>query len=396
MPSQFATPLLLTEDATTQLERLPLSSQSGGNGYDEEWLQETLFRNPASLPITEIDRGFLEPVPVARELETPAGPVDLLYATPQGKLVLVETKLWRNPEARRKVVGQILDYAKELSRWGYEDLQREVSKETGEKGNTLYRAVASHPEAVAEAEFVDEVSRSLRTGHFLLLIVGDGIREGVGGIAEFLERYANLQFTFGLVEMALYRVRDSELLVQPRVLAKSTILNRSVIQIEGGSYTLATPAETEEQGPDERGAFYRQFWSEFLDELELDDVSQPMANVTQTENIFFMPIPGGLAWISAYFSLTKKEVGVYLGLTRSNFANLVIEDLLADREMLQDQLGVEAEWNGESHHPVVARMPVANPHAPENREAIKTFFADRVNRLINVFRPRLERIAADL
>jgi hypothetical protein len=46
MPSQFATPLLLTEDATTQLERLPLSSQAGGNGYDEEWLQETLSKKP--------------------------------------------------------------------------------------------------------------------------------------------------------------------------------------------------------------------------------------------------------------------------------------------------------------------------------------------------------------
>ncbi len=35
--------------------------------------------------------------------------------------MLVEAKLWRNPEARRKVIGQILDYAKELSRWNYED-----------------------------------------------------------------------------------------------------------------------------------------------------------------------------------------------------------------------------------------------------------------------------------
>ena len=51
------------------------------------------------------------------ELKTPAGPIDNFMVTPSGLPVLVECKLWRNPEARRQVVGQILDYAKELSRW---------------------------------------------------------------------------------------------------------------------------------------------------------------------------------------------------------------------------------------------------------------------------------------
>jgi len=39
-----------------------------------------------------------------------------------GYLTLVETKLWRNPESRRTVIGQIIDYAKELSRLSYEGL----------------------------------------------------------------------------------------------------------------------------------------------------------------------------------------------------------------------------------------------------------------------------------
>jgi len=60
----------------------------------------------------------------------PFGPI--LYEN-GGRLAVVEVKLWRNPEARRKVVAQILDYAKELSNWDYEDLQREVSKRVGRK-----------------------------------------------------------------------------------------------------------------------------------------------------------------------------------------------------------------------------------------------------------------------
>jgi hypothetical protein len=55
---------------------------------------------------------------------------------------------------------------------------------------------ASVPEA-NQARFVDEVSRSLRRGDLLLLIVGDGIREGVGAITEFIEIHGTLHFTFG-------------------------------------------------------------------------------------------------------------------------------------------------------------------------------------------------------
>jgi hypothetical protein len=69
------------------------------------------------LPIAEIDRMFLGPVLICSELSTQAGAIDNFMVTPSGLPVLVECKLWRNPEARREVVGQILDYAKELSRW---------------------------------------------------------------------------------------------------------------------------------------------------------------------------------------------------------------------------------------------------------------------------------------
>lgn len=77
-------------------------------------------------------------MPVCRELSTPAGYVDAVYVNPLGRLVLAEFKLWRNPQARREVIGQILDYAKEFASWSYEDLQREVSRSLGRKGNVLY------------------------------------------------------------------------------------------------------------------------------------------------------------------------------------------------------------------------------------------------------------------
>jgi hypothetical protein len=56
-----------------------------------------------------------------------------------------------------------------------------------------------------EQDFVDAVSRLLREGRFLVLLAGDGIREGVQSLTELVNRNATKAFTFGLIEVALYR-----------------------------------------------------------------------------------------------------------------------------------------------------------------------------------------------
>ncbi len=133
---------------------------------------------------------FVNPVPICTELKTKAGPIGNLFVTPSGLPVLVECKLWRNPQGRCEVVAQILDYAKELSRWSSADLQREVSRRLDRPDNPLLDLVrAAHP-ALDEARFNDALTVNLRRGRFLLLIVGDGIREGVEAIADYLLAHA--------------------------------------------------------------------------------------------------------------------------------------------------------------------------------------------------------------
>ena len=56
--------------------------------------------------------------PFAPNCQRRLAEVDALYVNAAGRLILAEFKLWRNPQARREVIGQILDYAKELASWG--------------------------------------------------------------------------------------------------------------------------------------------------------------------------------------------------------------------------------------------------------------------------------------
>jgi hypothetical protein len=181
---QHGIPLILTSGGSGAMPLTPLSLQSGGDAVSEADIQALVHAHPECLPIAEIDQMFSGPVSICTELNTIAGPIDIFMVTPSGLPVLVECKLWRNPEGRREVVGQILDYAKELSRWSSSDLQREVSRRLKRDGNPLLEMVQAVDPGVDERQFNDALTANLRRGRFLLLIVGDGIREGVEAIAD--------------------------------------------------------------------------------------------------------------------------------------------------------------------------------------------------------------------
>ena len=137
MERQHSVPILLSLSSGAAQPLEPLTARASGGGVSEAFIRDLVHQHPACLPITEIDAMFSGAVSICTELNTPAGPIDVFMVTPSGLPVLVECKLWRNPEARREVVSQILDYAKELSRWSSSDVQREASRRLKHGANPL-------------------------------------------------------------------------------------------------------------------------------------------------------------------------------------------------------------------------------------------------------------------
>jgi len=232
---QHTTPLILERGDVTRLTRVPLTEKA----FTEGWLQTLLFEHPELIPVEEIEPVFGPLYPVARELRTDVGPVDLLYVNPEGFLTIAETKLWRNPQARREVVAQLIDYAKCLALWSYEDLRVAVcSAARGPKtsGDPIVEAISEADDAVDVSRFSDTIARNLRLGRFLLLVVGDGIQESVEQMAEFLARTPQLGFTLALVEMALFRPPEKQepLLIQPRVVARTREVVRAIVEVRTG------------------------------------------------------------------------------------------------------------------------------------------------------------------
>ncbi|WP_313380532.1 hypothetical protein [Proteiniphilum saccharofermentans] len=239
---QYSLPVIIKDGEAFSSEKISLNT----NFYTENWIQEICFKNPELLPIEEIEPTFGGMIPICRELQTNSGYIDLIYINKFGFITIGECKLWRNPEARRKAVGQILDYAKDLSKWNYSKLEKECKK-AGKYNKSLFSIIHEYYLDIEESDFIDNVQKNLHKGRFLLAIIGDGIRENMEELAEYIQRNGNLNFTLGLIELPIFKnPTDGTLIITPRILAKTKEIERVIFRVSNNQFEESTYHKTEE------------------------------------------------------------------------------------------------------------------------------------------------------
>jgi hypothetical protein len=397
--------VMIDEAGTKVVPRVPQ-----GEARREATLRDLIAAHPDILPVRDLDPSYGRLITVTRELSIPGvGFVDVLLMDENGRLVIVECKLWRNPQARREVVGQILDYARELSRFAYEDLQRQVSIATRRQGNVLYQLAQEAGGTLPEAEFVDRVTRDLAAGRFLLLVAGDGIAEGTRRIGEYLRDQPGLAFSFGLIEIAEYRHQDGEgqdrVIMQPRVLAHTAVFERHVIRSEVPGLVIDMAAEAAPgttlspapRAPSDASDRWNGFVARFLADIRFDDPGQPP------------PRRGGNGWIrlplpeSLYGNLYRSVSGRGTIGAQVRFPGIegaaLYESLAADREAIDAEFqasGLELGWTG-GDVPTLALTNVSpTPWNEEAEESQRAWMARAANQLVNSLRPRLQRLCQDV
>jgi hypothetical protein len=160
-----------------------------------------------------------------------------LFISHAGYLVLVETKLWRNPEARREVVAQLIDYAAALTHLSYDELDAltkdYLRKYEGSAGESLEEWVESRLEPV-DVGFQRRVARNLKLGRFLMLIVTDQERPTVADMLKRLSAQAWLSIDMAIVELRPFRRegdRSGRVLLVPQVTTRTEIVERSVVEV---------------------------------------------------------------------------------------------------------------------------------------------------------------------
>ena len=182
---------------------------------DEKELQKLLTESPDLIPSRDLREGAGDLVAVVREFPLTIGSVDLLAFSRDGDIAIIECKLADNPEGKRKVIGQVLEYGSAI--WGmtYADMDQKVKLRTGKSLTDFVRDQVNDP-SWEEETFRTNIEEHLQEGNFILVIVVDEINENLTQIIRFLNACGNPKFSFAALEMRRFHSGSTEVLV-PRV-----------------------------------------------------------------------------------------------------------------------------------------------------------------------------------
>jgi len=181
-------------------------------------LQTLLQDNPELIPGKQIDPSSEDPprfVLLRREMPVASWSLDHLYVDQRGILTLVETKLAQNPEARRDVIGQIIEYAANAAQeWGGGKARQAAVQFQAERGRDFDDLLRREfGEDLDPDAFWSLVEANLEQGLIRLIIAADELRPEVRLMIEYLNW--QMQNTRVLrLELACYGNDTDELVLE--------------------------------------------------------------------------------------------------------------------------------------------------------------------------------------
>jgi hypothetical protein len=185
----------------------------------EEALESLLAGSPELLPGLAAT-----PVVMARQVQTGAGPVDLLGVGLDGSIVVIECKLRANPEIRRAVIGQLLAYASSIWQTSAVTFEQAVGARLAQPLVAAARALAAD-DAWDETTFRANLERNLTDGRFRLVVAVDTITDELKRTIEYLNGHTITEIEITALEIG-YLADDSIEIVVPRTFGTESIRSR--------------------------------------------------------------------------------------------------------------------------------------------------------------------------
>lgn len=212
-------------------------------GLRESWFRDAIFDNPELVisPCRAAGRVDSSEVwlPWRTEHNFGSGPVDVLLVSSWGRIGIVETKLSYNPQKRREVVAQILDYALALQ---------------GEEFSSLNLPPLPDDEAAPD---VDDLRDAIEGGKFLLVVAGDTLDPRALRLSQaLLGRHMTSAWDLAMIDINVFESQADPdgLLIVPELLGTVHAEVRHVVHVavEGDSSRARVTVEhvtSEDESP---------------------------------------------------------------------------------------------------------------------------------------------------
>ena len=262
-----------------------------------------------------------------------------------------------------------------------------TTKELAESHRARLRTAARRGEGF---DTDSAVTRSLREGRFLILIAGDGIREGVQALTDLVNRNATKAFSFGLIEVAIYKFAKDRFAIQPRVIAETELVTRQITVVNLKEDVSARiiiedeEADGSEQPTGEGKEHLKKWWSPLF-KMKFNDPEQERPFWTGSNNLVLnTPFPG--IQIKAASSVDKDYVQIFLSGTRWDNVEAIRRFVKRDKRYLQDNLPEGTIINTREGFPVECKNQ--NPMSDAEKHV---WIGKTLNAFVDVLRPRLRK-----
>lgn len=253
----------------------------------EDALQAFLEKYPQVIPGKQIDPVSDNPprfVLLRREMPVGGWSLDHLYVDQRGVLTLVETKLFQNPESRREVIGQIIEYAANASEFWAGGVARQKATEFWTNQNPPRELdELLQEEFGGETEFENDkfwrkVEENLSNNRIRLIIASDELRPEVRRMIEYLNKWMQNSEVLGL-ELKFYGGESKSLVLVPLLIGQT----QSIIDKKGSKRFIWTMQELKSAYSDISNNILRSRLEKILDLA----VNNNIFKKSETENPIF-------------------------------------------------------------------------------------------------------------
>jgi len=388
-------------------------SLSTGSKFDEKWLQDVLFGNIELIQPTDSSYDRIKLIPLCRELNLNDGIrnlyLDILAVTETGKLILIECKLWKNPQARREVLAQAFEYASLLQSLSYSDLSSKLRKHI-DSGNedpivfALGRAGAS----VDESLLISRIDQGIKKGNFHIVIAGDGIRTDLVNLVNS-PAMTGMTADLSLLEISVHQNEDEEIILSPSIPQEIETVTRTVlistegmpVSIEDDEVTDANFANqsSSSQQPmkEETKELNTLFWQKAIKEISFSHPDQePLRRGGSNWCKALLPAP--LKWITAWRS--KNQIGVFLRIDGDNirkYQDFFTEQLELMQVEISPDIRLETPEEGTTGWStalfVAVRKDDVDIYDPTTIEQQIEWYALHLDRFVNYVRPLVKQLS---
>ena len=337
-------------------------------------------------------------IPVCRELPIAGASstvfLDIFAVRKSGRPVLVECKLWRNPQARREVVGQTLEYGALAQSMSYSDIQAIISRKLKmREDNPLFSIVSKQYEDVRESAFFDSFQTCLASGDFDLVIAGDGIRTDIVAVSEMLNARNAGPASLYLLDVRIYRNGKGDLFINPTTTLKTDVVRRQVI-VDNQGQSIELAQDNSDEPPvisaqaQSRKEADRAFWDRFIATVKFDHPDQDGPKHGGRNNTR-LSLPEPSTWMTCYRSRADGgTIGIFFPLKGEHGVQLF--ETLKDRQQeLEETVGTSLTFSTGNKHPQISISAPFNIDDGAEQDAQLKWLTTHANKMVNLFRPLL-------